>query len=105
MDQKTTNLIIKMIFNQSNEDFIIEALCSYPINFDQPVFEDGTTLLILAVKNGMITVSMNMIRRQADINKSDCNGNTPLHHAFMLGFKDCIDTLIENGADESIENN
>ena len=53
----------------------------------------------------MITVSMNMIRRQADINKSDCNGNTPLHHAFMLGFKDCIDTLIENGADESIENN
>ena len=34
----------------------------------------------------------------------DRNGNTALHHAFLLDFRDQVDILIDNGADEYIEN-
>ena len=38
------------------------------------------------------------------MNVKDKNGNTALHHAFLLDFRDQVDILIDNGADEYIEN-
>ena len=75
------------------------------MSLDLPIDSKGTTFLILAVKSGMIEVINFMLRRQADLNKRDEDGNTPLHHAFALGFEGCIEVLIESGANENIENN
>jgi len=52
-----------MILSCINQDFIIEAVGNYPINLDEPISSDGTTLLIISVKCGLTKVFTNMIRR------------------------------------------
>ena len=52
---------------------------------DEPIDSNGTTLLIMATRQGMPTVVEYLILRGANPNKSDEYGNTPLHYAFQYG--------------------
>ena len=87
-----------------NEDFIVQQIEQYNYKLDQTISDDGLTLLMLSVKNGLNRVTEYISRRQSDVNMKDRNGNTALHHAFLLDFRDQVDILIDNGADEYIEN-
>lgn len=98
-------MVIQMLTDTAtNSDFIKEAINDYTDHIDKPTDALGTTLLMLAVKSERISVVELLLLKCADINKQDLNGNTPLHHAFMMGFQDVVNVLIQSGADESIEN-
>ena len=103
-DMEKMSHICNLIKNGGNKKFIIEAIAKYPNQLDEPITADGMTLLILAVKNCQRKVIQYLVKRQVDINKADKDKNTPLHHAFQLGFEGCIEILIDNGANESLEN-
>ena len=98
-------MVIDMLIDTAtNADFIKEAINNYTDHIDSPTDDSGTTLLILAVKSERISVVDKLLLKCADMNKQDLDGNTPLHHAFMMGFQDVVHVLIQSGADESIEN-
>ena len=46
-----------------------------------------------------------LISHGADINAKSITGSTPLHEAVVYLSQDCIQYLLENGADPTIENN
>ena len=93
-----------MSTTETHQDFIKETIMAYNGDLDEPVNETGTTLLILAIKAQRIEIAELLLRMTADVNKADIEGNTPLHHAFFYQAPDCVERLIANGADESIEN-
>ena len=40
-----------------------------------------------------------------DVDKRDVEGNTPLYHACLKGFRDIVNLLLDSDADVSIANN
>mmetsp|Transcript_24495 Transcript_24495/g.28882 ORF Transcript_24495/g.28882 Transcript_24495/m.28882 type:complete len:81 (+) Transcript_24495:910-1152(+) len=62
------------------------------------------TWLILAVKNGRADAAKHILSQRVDINKQDGEGNTAIHHAFMLNFENCIQLLVDSCSDETIQN-
>ena len=62
------------------------------------------TWLILAIKNGRSDAAKFLMSQRVDINKVDNDGNTAIHHAFMLNFESCIQLLIDSGAEENLKN-
>lgn len=45
-----------------------------------------------------------LIDKHNHINCTDCDGDTPLMHAAMVGKLDCLEYLLQNGADPNIQN-
>ena len=84
---------------------IYEAIQKYPVSFNQSIEDSGITWLILAIKNGRVDAAKRIcLQKDVDINKADNQGNTALHYAFMNRFPNCIQLLVDVGADESIKN-
>ncbi|MBL0318284.1 MAG: ankyrin repeat domain-containing protein [Alphaproteobacteria bacterium] len=61
------------------------------------------TMLHAAAENGEINLVKELIGKY-NINAQDYKGNTPLHYAVASENKDVIKLLIEEGADQNIEN-
>jgi len=68
--------------------------------------EHGNTLLIVAVQNSNASMLEFLLRRGSRINDANSNGNTALHFALAYDTTGQLgEFLIENGADDTIENN
>jgi ankyrin repeat protein len=61
------------------------------------------TALILAAQNGNIHLIPDLLRRGADLNATDVNGDTALNHAAQFNQPAAIKLLLEAGADASIQ--
>ena len=65
----------------------------------------GNTMLAIACQNGLKRMSKLLLRRGADINATNHNGNTPLMFCFKYGFRDTLGQyLIAKGADSTMVN-
>ena len=65
----------------------------------------GNTLLILAVKQGLNTISKLLMKDGIDINIQNNSGNTALHYAIKRKNYIMADELRKQGAIESLKNN
>lgn len=66
----------------------------------------GNTILITACQNGLKRIAKLALRRGADINLQNFNGNTALHYCFGLSYGETLGSyLISKGADPNIRNN
>ena len=81
----------RSIFEQSN------------IHIDQKDYNEDT-LLIIAVKSGCYEIVDYLLNNHADVNISDRNMNTPLHHALKNKFFKIANLLISKKADEFLSN-
>ena len=52
-----------MIMRRINEDFIVQQIEQYNYKLDQTISDDGLTLLMLSVKNGLNRVTEYISRR------------------------------------------
>ena len=64
----------------------------------------GNTLLSICAQNGNKRIAKLCLRRGAEINSQNLNGQTPLHFAFAYNFEELGEYLISKGADDSITN-
>jgi len=65
----------------------------------------GNTILIVAAQNGLKKLAKSVLRRGANINKANFQGNTPLHFCFQYGYGESLGAyLISKGADTNIKN-
>ena len=64
--------------------------------------ENGYTPLMAACAYGHIDLVRELLRRGADPNRKDSDGNTPVHHC---DYASCLKELVEAGAKVSIRNN
>ncbi|KAF1318013.1 Acyl-coa-binding protein, partial [Globisporangium splendens] len=64
----------------------------------------GNTLLSIACQNNNKRIAKLCMRRGADINTQNLNGQTVLHYCHEHGFHDLIDYLMEKGAKDDILN-
>lgn len=68
--------------------------------------EKGNTLLCIAAQNVNIKMVELLLGRNANINHSNANGNTPLHFAMAYDPEGTLaEYLIHQGADDTVENN
>jgi ankyrin repeat protein len=58
----------------------------------------------MACRNGHAEIAALLIKHNADADMADTSGNTPLHHAAAYGWLECVQTLIQYGANQSQEN-
>mmetsp|Transcript_18317 Transcript_18317/g.54440 ORF Transcript_18317/g.54440 Transcript_18317/m.54440 type:complete len:89 (+) Transcript_18317:253-519(+) len=68
--------------------------------------EKGNTLLCIASQNLNQRMCEILINRNSDINHRNAQGNTPLHFAMAYDSEGTLaEYLIQQGADDTIENN
>ena len=72
-----------------------------PIDYQD---ELGNTLLSVAVQNGNKRIAKLTLRRGANINLPNNNGQTVLHYAYAYGFEDIAEYLKSKGADDRPKN-
>ncbi|CAN0457810.1 unnamed protein product, partial [Ectocarpus sp. 8 AP-2014] len=68
-----------------------------PIDYQNDL---GVTLLHVAAQNGNKRIAKLCLRKGADVNKRNNNGQTPLHYAYSYGFESFGEYLISKGADD-----
>ncbi|KKP26539.1 MAG: C-terminus family protein [candidate division TM6 bacterium GW2011_GWE2_31_21] len=61
--------------------------------------------LHFAAMNGNARLINALIKKDANVNVQDANGNTPLHYAAQKGYVNCINKLLNAGAKINIKNN
>ncbi|GMH87477.1 hypothetical protein TrVE_jg11590 [Triparma verrucosa] len=83
------------------EEKMNEPDWTLPIDYPDAV---GNTLLMVACQNGNKRIAKLCLRRGAELNKQNINGQSCLHYAFGYGFEDLGEYLIEKGADDSLKN-
>ena len=67
---------------------------------------NGNSILHIACQNGLKRIAKLALRRGAEINLQNYNGNTPLHFCFGLSFGETLGAyLISKGANPTIRNN
>eukprot|EP00586_Coscinodiscus_wailesii_P006174 CAMPEP_0172479832 /NCGR_PEP_ID=MMETSP1066-20121228/4655_1 /TAXON_ID=671091 /ORGANISM="Coscinodiscus wailesii, Strain CCMP2513" /LENGTH=443 /DNA_ID=CAMNT_0013240635 /DNA_START=192 /DNA_END=1523 /DNA_ORIENTATION=+ len=67
--------------------------------------EKGNTVLCVACQNSHFKMVDFLLRRGANVNHANANGNTPLHYALAYdGTGRLAEFLIERGADDNVEN-
>ena len=64
----------------------------------------GNNLLHIAAQNGNKRMVKLCLRRGAELNGQNLNGQTPLHFAYAYGYNEVGDYLVNKGADDSILN-
>lgn len=64
----------------------------------------GNTLLSIACQNNMKRIVKLCLRKGADINTQNINGQTVLHYCHAYGFKDLAKYLMSKDADDTIVN-
>ncbi len=75
------------------------------VNFEEPVFGGSSSILHEAVAAGRGDQVMDMLKRGADLNARDEDGDTPLHLAAIAGHGRIAATLVQRGADKDALNN
>lgn len=83
------------------EEAMNQADWSLPIDYQD---ELGNTLLHIGGQNCNKRVIKLCLRRGADINKQNLNGQGVLHFAYAYGFDDLATYCIQKGADDSLRN-
>jgi ankyrin repeat protein len=58
----------------------------------------------MAVRNGNLKVASYLLSKGAEFNGADSSGNSAVHYAAAYGFSDCIDVLVQAGADQNAVN-
>mmetsp|Transcript_20671 Transcript_20671/g.29678 ORF Transcript_20671/g.29678 Transcript_20671/m.29678 type:complete len:293 (+) Transcript_20671:4400-5278(+) len=66
--------------------------------------EAGNTMLHIAAQNGNKRMIKLCLRRGAELNTQNLNGQTALHFAYSYGYNEVGDYLVSKGADDSIRN-
>jgi hypothetical protein len=66
--------------------------------------EAGNSLLHIAAQNGNKRMIKLCLRRGAELNAQNLNGQTPLHFAYAYGYNEVGDYLVNKGADDSLRN-
>lgn len=89
------------IFKDNNECF--DELISF--GSDLTITENNHTLLYLALKRKNLYIAYELIKRGADVNEQDKEGNTFLHHIIKGKNYLAIDGLKKYNPDYYIENN
>jgi len=69
-----------------------------------PTSDGGRSLLHLAASLGFHTLTEELIRRGADLDKRDTNGYTALHYSTFYGHAMCAQILIQAGAQSDTAN-
>lgn len=64
----------------------------------------GRTPLILSAWNGHASILSLLLKYKANIEAIDTSGNSSLHYAAAYGFIECLEYLLENGANPNVEN-
>ena len=64
----------------------------------------GNTLLLVSAQNGNKRIAKLCLRRGADINMQNLNGQTVLHYCFAYGFEDLAQYFMDKGGDDSLVN-
>ncbi len=83
------------------EEKMNEPDWTLPIDYPDAV---GNTLLMVACQNGNKRIAKLCLRRGAELNKQNINGQSCLHYAYGYGFEELGEYLIEKGADDSLKN-
>ncbi|GMH73627.1 hypothetical protein TL16_g06244 [Triparma laevis f. inornata] len=83
------------------EEKMNEPDWTLPIDYPDAV---GNTLLMVACQNGNKRIAKLCLRRGAELNKQNINGQSCLHYGFGYGFEDLGEYLIDKGADDSLKN-
>lgn len=99
----------KTVSNYAIEKFhvdVIELFLNYDINYNEVLNIINRTILHEACVVGLDeVVSILCEGDYVDVNAQDIDGNTALHLASEGGHDDMVKTLLDNGADKTIENN
>ena len=97
---------IETVFRQARHGRIKSLEDSLDDGFDIGTQdESGNTLLMVAVQNDHRKMIEFLIRRGANVNQGNTNGNTPLHYALAYDTTGQVaEYLIERGADDMVEN-
>lgn len=83
------------------EQLISQPDWSVPIDYQD---DQGNALLHVAAQNGSKRLVKLCLRKGADLNVQNLNGQTALHFAYGYGYTDVGDYLVGKGADDSIRN-
>jgi hypothetical protein len=83
------------------ENLLNGADWNVPIDFQDL---QGNTLVHIAAQNGSKRLIKLCMRRGANLNAQNVNGQTALHFAFGYGYNDLGDYLCGKGADDNIRN-
>ncbi|XP_072897283.1 arf-GAP with coiled-coil, ANK repeat and PH domain-containing protein 2-like isoform X1 [Hemitrygon akajei] len=77
-----------------------EALaCGADVNWVNPEDNEATPL-IQAVLGGSLVACEFLLQNGADVNRKDCRGRGPLHHATILGHTGQVCLFLKRGADQ-----
>lgn len=89
------------LFNATQSDFRnVDLLLSHGADIDA-VDCYGETPIFIAVKDGLVDMALHFIKRGADINHRNAEGQTPLFCAVDYFSENCVQVLLEHGADLS----
>lgn len=67
---------------------------------------DNSLTFLNACRNGHKSIVQIFLKKgDVDVNKRDAEGNTPLYHACLKGFRDIVSLLLDCDADVSVANN
>ncbi|OUM59360.1 hypothetical protein PIROE2DRAFT_63825 [Piromyces sp. E2] len=103
-EDKNGTAIIHLLFNKSkfNEKIFNTLLQNNNIDLNKKNSDGDTLLLLLIKKNIPFAIKENyiktIIRRGANVNIKDRNGNSPLSEAIKLNSLSIVACLLENGA-------
>ena len=98
--------ILKELIKKSEVLLFIEYFNKFGKNIDiNRVDEYGNSLLILAIRQGLDTISRMLIKNNIDVDAQNVNGNSALHYALSGKNYKIADELIKLGADENCKNN
>lgn len=82
-------------------DFIADPDCNYPIDTKDAL---GNTLLSVAAQNGNKRIAKLCLRRGADINTQNLNGQTLLHYCMAYGHDQLSEYLMSKGCRDDVLN-
>ena len=104
--QKMLEMLGKLhrAIQSKNTQLMQDILKNYTRNLDEIQDEDGNNLVILAAMQGDWRMLEILLTKAINPNKKNKHGNTALHYAVLNRNAKCIDALIQNQVDESIEN-
>lgn len=84
----------------------VEELMNHP-DWNLPIdYQDdtGNSLIHIAAQNGNKRMIKLCLKRGADVNAQNLNGQTPLHFAYSYGYNEVGEYMISKGADDTIRN-